>query len=112
MVRTGYETDNVYGTSSVSVSTDYGRTMRNVAWNNEYGILDSTVSPTLNENGYPTILVASLGNSSGEGKGIWKSEDFGETWVMSKSSIVKNISRWNYVCNLLEFDKVNSNIAY
>lgn len=112
VVRTGYETDNVYGTSSVSVSTDYGRTMRNVAWNNEYGILDSTVSPTLNENGYPTILVASLGNSSGEGKGIWKSEDFGETWVMSKSSIVKNISRWNYVCNLLEFDKVNSNIAY
>lgn len=112
VVRTGFETDDVYGTTAVSVSTDYGRTMRNVAWNNEYGIIDSTVSPTLNENGYPTILVASVGNSKGEGKGIWRSEDFGETWTVSKNKIVKSISNWNYVCKLLDFDKVSSNIAY
>lgn len=111
MLRVGYTNNDLMNTSAISVSTDGGASFTAVAWPEENRLIDAAVSASLQSNGKPTLIIAAIGDENGVGKGLWRSDDFGESWEKCADIVTKSGS-WDYGCRLLASDRVNGEVFY
>lgn len=112
MFRVGFTDNDVMDTSGIAISTDGGNTFTALEWPERNRIIDAAVSSTLGSNGMPVLIMTTVGDiSTGEGKGLWRSEDFGESWQKS-GDIVTYSGSWDYNGRMLMADRVNGNVFY
>lgn len=112
MFRVGFTDNDVMDTSGIAISTDGGNTFTALEWPERNRIIDAAVSSTFGSNGMPVLIMTTVGDiSTGEGKGLWRSEDFGESWQKS-GDIVTYSGSWDYIGRMLMADRVNGNVFY
>lgn len=109
--RTGY-TDNDYLTaSSAAVSTDGGNSFTDIGWQENNRIVDSAMSSQKQSNGKPLLMIASIGDESGNGAGIWRSKNYGAAWEKC-ADLTQNLINWSYTQLMLDSDRVDGNVFY
>ena len=108
-------------------STNYGRIPEGgtanfikTSWPEERRLIDCAVGATKQANGWPILMVQSLGkpvtqptDEIGEGAGIWRSLDNGATWELMEDIAFRRNKTSNYINKrMLESDRVNGNVFY
>ena len=112
MLRVGFTDNDVMDTSGAAVSTDGGETFTALDWRETNRIIDAAVSSELGSNGKPVMIMATVGDmSTGEGKGLWRSEDLGISWQKCGETVTYS-SSWDYGGRALASDRVNGNTFY
>lgn len=114
VVRAGLTSTPPNTMGIVTVSNDYGRGFVKVAWNEKLTLCDVAVGSTKQANGFPIIMAFSTGvyKKDGEGKGIYRSLDGGNTWeFMPQVPVYRSRASW-YQIRLLESDRVDGNTFY
>ncbi len=122
--RTGINGRFNYGTGTAAYSTDYGRTYTEVTgWDSTMRIVDCAVGATKQANGFPVLMVVSVGRSvmddsgnvvdDGEGRGVYRSKDGGATWELVTDFSISRKKATNDLNNhILASDRVDGNTFY
>lgn len=118
---------NASETGVAAYSTNYGRipqggtdNFTNTNWNSQYRLIDCAVGAVKQPNGWPILMVQSLGlplttgqTEASEGAGVWRSLDNGNTWELIDDITVSRKKTSNYINKrMLESDRVNGNVFY
>ena len=114
VVRAGLHKTPPNSTGSVTISNDYGRSFVKMPWNEKLTVCDVAVGATKQANGYPIIMMMSTGSykDGGEGMGIYRSTDGGNTWEKAeKVNVLRPRASW-YQIRILESDRVDGNTFY
>ena len=114
VVRAGLHGVPPTSTGSVTVSRDYGKSFVKMPWEEKLGVCDTAVGATLQENGFPIIMMMATGNAkkSGEGRGIYRSLDGGNTWEKAEEVDVQRKQASWYQVRTLESDRVDGYTFY
>lgn len=116
--RVGTDGKHNEGTGTAAISTDYGRTYKEVGvgtLDKNMRFVDCAVGATLQDNGYPILMLLSVGKTNGEndGNGIYRSLDGGATWeLMSSVPCTRNKASYDYNNCLIASDRVDGNTFY
>ncbi len=101
----------------VDISYDYGRTFTRTPWDSKMGnmgIVDVAVGATTQENGKPIIMVTCTGfaDKNGEGRGVYRSLDGGESWEICEGVSVRRQNADWYQIRSIASDRVNGSVFY
>ena len=122
--RTGTKGRHNFGTGTAAYSTDYGRTYTEVTgWDETMRIVDCAVGAKKQKNGFPILMVLSVGRTGesgsenasdyGEGRGLYRSKDGGATWEkMTDINVTRKKAANDYNNHIIASDRVNPNVFY
>ena len=109
--RAGFVQNDPYGDTLLTVSEDYGRTYTALDWNKDNTVIDAVMGAKKQANGKPLLMAVTYGDKNYNGRGIWRSKDFGKTWEKC-ADMVKETDKWQYTYQSLAADRVNPNVYY
>ncbi len=117
VVRGGTDGPHNAGKGTAAYSTDSGRSFTVMAWDESMRIVDGAVGAKKQANGFPIIMLQSVGRDSTkpDGAGIYRTLDGGETWtLMSTLPVIgtRYIASHCYNSRYIASDRVNPNVFY
>ncbi len=117
VVRVGTAGRHDEGEGTVAYSKNSGRTFTGMFWDTSMRIVDCAVGAEKQENGFPIIMVYSVGrsNEAPDGAGVYRTLDGGKTWdymVGLPTPGTRHIASHQYNNRLIASDRVNPNVFY
>ncbi len=117
VVRTGTYGPHDGGKGTVAYSTDFGRTYTAMNWDDSMRIVDNAVGAEKQANGFPILMVYSVGRDSAkpDGAGVYFSHDGGETWTLVPElplTATRHIASHCYNNRYLASDRVDPKVFY
>ena len=116
VVRVGVSGKHNEGNGTVAYSVNSGRSFLAMGWDGSMRVTDCAVGAGKQENGFPIIMVYSVGrnNNKADGAGVYRTKNGGKTWdLMTEVPHLDRIrASSSYNNRYLASDRVNPNVFY
>ncbi len=118
VLRVGTAGRHNLGEGSVAYSTDFGRSFTAMNWDGSMRIVDCAVGAEKQENGFPILMVLSVGrsNEGNDGAGVYRTLDGGNSWELMEGlpneGDHRHIASHGYNNRYLASDRVDPKVFY